>query len=110
MKSIAITCTPYLARMSAVLAAVIALSVLLYGVFLLEAVANTAKRTAAERAVRDITSRVSSLEGKYLAHTQTLTLARATELGFVVPADTATVFASQGSDTHTASAVGAARA
>ncbi|HVV15416.1 MAG TPA: hypothetical protein VHD55_03395 [Candidatus Paceibacterota bacterium] len=106
MKSIAIACTPYLARTSAVLAAVIALSVLLYGVFLLEAVANTAKRTAAERTVREIASRVSALEGQYLTHTQALTLARATDLGFVVPADSTTVFASEGARTLTASAVG----
>jgi hypothetical protein len=69
------------------------LSVLLYGVFLLEAVANTAKRTAAERQARELTSNTSELEGEYLAHTKSLTLERATELGYVAPEHTTTVFA-----------------
>jgi hypothetical protein len=93
MKAIAITYTPVFAKLNAGLAAVIALSVLLYGVFLLEAVANTAKRTAAERETRSLASGTSELEGQYLAHTKSLTLERAAELGYVAPAQTTTVFA-----------------
>lgn len=97
MKSIATTATPFLAKLCAVLAACIALCALLYGIFLLEAVANTAKRTAAEREARVLASSASSLEGQYLASTRELTPARAAELGFVPPATTTTVFASAGS-------------
>jgi hypothetical protein len=97
MKTIAITYTPYLVKLSALLAAVIIMSVLLYGIFMLEAVAQTAKRTSAERQVRDLASRVSSLEGNYLASTRELTPARAAELGYVTPVKTTTVFASANS-------------
>ena len=103
MKSIAITYTPYLAKTSAALAAVIALSVLLYGIFLLEAVANTAKRSSAERQVRDLTSRVGLLEGEYLAHTRALTPQLAQEMGFVSPTSITTVFAAAGARSLSAS-------
>lgn len=93
MKSIAIAYNPFLARLSAILAGAIALSALLYGVFLLEAVAHTAARTAAERHVRDTVARISALEGEYLARTRTLTPAFAQELGFVAPVRVTTVFA-----------------
>lgn len=104
MKSIATTYTPYLARVSAILAGVIALCALLYGVFLLEAVANTAKRTAFERQTREVVSRVSSLEGQYLAHTRALTPALAREMGFVPPVHTTTIFATAPSRSLSASA------
>ena len=93
MKSIAITYTPVLNKVSALLAGLIALSVLLYGVFLLEAVANTAKRTAAEKQVRDLTAQTGALEAQYLALTQEMTPERAQELGFVTPKDVTTVYA-----------------
>ncbi|HVU79788.1 MAG TPA: hypothetical protein VHD37_00315 [Candidatus Paceibacterota bacterium] len=97
MKAIAITYTPVFSKVNAALAAVIALSVLLYGIFLLEAVANTAKRTAAERDARALSADTSDLEGQYLAHTKSLTLEKAAQLGYVAPEHTTTVFAVAGS-------------
>jgi len=94
MHTIARTHTPHLTRATALFAGVIVLSVFLYGFFLLEAVGNTAQRTHAEREIRALTSSLSSLEQGYLAHTRKVTLARAQELGFVVPAKVTTVFMS----------------
>ncbi len=74
-------------------AALIALSVVLYGIFLLEAVGNTAERTRAEREIRKLTSQVSSLEQAYLTHTKDMTLERAEAMGFTPPARVTTVFA-----------------
>ena len=93
MKSIAITYTPVLNKVSTVLAGLIALSVLLYGIFLLEAVANTAKRTAAEKQVRELTAQTGTLEAQYLSLTQEMTPARAQALGFVTPQKVTTVYA-----------------
>jgi hypothetical protein len=78
----------------ALFAALTALSVVLYGIFLLEAVGNTAQRTAAEREIRNITSNVSSLEQAYLEKTKAVTLEKAQSLGFVSPSSVTTVFAS----------------
>lgn len=94
MRTIAITYTPYLARAMAVCAALIALCVVLYGILLLEAVGNTAKRTSAERDIRNLTSHVSSLEQAYLDKTKSVTLEKAQSLGFVAPQKITTVFAS----------------
>ncbi len=108
MKRFVVTTTPYLTKISAVLAVVIALCALAYGVFLLEAVANAAERTAAERHVRDLTSRVSALEEQYLAVARTLTPDLARSMGFVAPERTTTVFATNASRSLSAS-VGVAR-
>ena len=96
MYKIAITYTPYLTKILAALAATVAVSVFLYGIFLLEAVGNTAERSKAEREIRNISSRVSSLEQEYLSKTRGLTLERAKELGFVLPEQVVTVFATAG--------------
>jgi outer membrane murein-binding lipoprotein Lpp len=101
MYAIAITYTPYMKRTLAVLAAVVALSIFLYGIFLLEAVGNTAKRTALERDVRNLSSKVSGLEQTYLAATREMTLERAKALGFVVPSQITTVYATR--DVHSLS-------
>ena len=92
MYTIARTYTPHLTRAMALCASVIAFSIFLYGVFLLEAVGNTARRTAIEREIRSVTSELSSLEQMYLSQTREMTLARAHMLGFVVPETITTVF------------------
>ena len=93
MYRLAITYTPHLRRALAVLAAIVALSVFLYGIFLLEAVGNTAERTRAEREIRALTSRVIGLEAAYLEKTREMTLERAHAMGFVTPAEVTTVIA-----------------
>jgi hypothetical protein len=97
MYTLAITYTPYLKRAMAMLAAVVALSVFLYGVFLLEAVGNTARRSAAEREVHKLTTTISTLEQTYLSKTREMTLDRAHDLGFVAPTQVTTVFIARGS-------------
>ena len=88
----------YLSRTIAVLAGVCALSVFLYGTFLLMAVAHTAARTTAQKQIATITGHLGDLEMNYLAATKTLTPEHAHELGFVAPASVAvaTVYASAG--------------
>ena len=93
MKSIAIRYTPYLTAVSTILVGVIALSVFLYGVFLLEAVANTAKRANAEHGIMRLGTTVSSLEAQYLTRTREITLESAQALGFVAPKSVTTVYA-----------------
>ncbi|HWB34270.1 MAG TPA: hypothetical protein VG753_03065 [Candidatus Paceibacterota bacterium] len=93
MKSIAITYTPYFKRLNALFAAVIALSVFLYGVFLLEAVANTAKRTDAQKELSAITTHIGEMESGYLASTRDLTLESVEAMGYVAPAAVTTVLA-----------------
>ncbi len=97
MYTLAVTYTPYLKRAMAALAAIVALSVFLYGIFLLEAVGNTAERTHAERDIRALTSKVSSLEQAYLSTTREMTLDRAHAMGFVAPSQVTTVVATRGS-------------
>jgi heme/copper-type cytochrome/quinol oxidase subunit 2 len=101
MYKIAIIYTPHLRRIMAALAVVVALSIFVYGVFLLEAVGNTAERTALERQVRTLSSKVSGLEQAYLIKTREMTLERAQTLGFVVPSEVVTVFATK--DVHSLS-------
>jgi len=96
IRTIAIVYTPHLRRSAALFAIVIALSLFLYGFFLLEAVAHTASRTQAQHKIRLLTSQMSELEQTYLAATRTMTRERAGELGFVRPASVATVYASAG--------------
>lgn len=93
MKSIAITYTPHLTRLSAIFAGVIALSALLYGIFLLEAVANTAKRASAEHQIAALTGKVSYLEAQYLTRTREITLESAQALGYVTLKSVTTVYA-----------------
>lgn len=81
------------------LAVITAISALLYGIFLLEAVAHTAKRTSAEREVRALTSKLGGLQSQSLARTKDLTLEHATELGFVKPKEVSTVFATEANRT-----------
>lgn len=101
MHTIAHTHTSSLARAIVALGIAVALGVFLYGFFLLEAVGNTAQRTAYEREVRALTSKVSALEQAYLSKTREITLVRAHELGLVTPTEATTVFAK--TDIHTLS-------
>ncbi len=93
LQAVAISYTPHLRRAGALFGAVVALSLFLYGFFLLEAVAHTASRTQAQRQIQSLTSQMSGLEEKYLASTQHMTLELAGELGFAAPASVATVYA-----------------
>jgi hypothetical protein len=101
MYTIAIHYTPILKRTMAFFTAIVVLSVFLYGIFLLEAVGNTAERTSAERQIHALTSKVSSLEQAYLSQTREMTLERAAALGFVKPSIVTTVFAT--AETHSLS-------
>jgi hypothetical protein len=96
MYTAAITYTPHLKRAMAFFAALTALSVFLYGIFLLEAVGNTAERTSAERQVHTLTTKVSTLEQAYLSATREMTLERAHAMGFITPVQVTTVFAVAG--------------
>lgn len=98
MHTIARIYTPHLTRAMATCAVLVALSVFIYGVFLLEAVGNTAQRAAAERQIHTLTSQVSTLEQTYLSKTREMTLERAHTLGYVTPEKVTTVFATEGSD------------
>ena len=93
MYTLAIRYTPYLTRAMALFSGVIALSVFLYGVFLLEAIGNTAERASAEQGIQALGTTVSSLEAEYLSQTRALTLDRAHALGFVDASQVTTVFA-----------------
>lgn len=92
MKTIALTYGPYMTRLMALLASFIALSLFLYGIFLLEAVAHTASRTSAEHNISLHTSELSKLQTQYLSLTKNITLERALEMGLVVPARVTTVY------------------
>ena len=96
MYSLAIRYTTHLTRAMALLAGVTALAVFLYGIFLLEAVGNTAERSNAERQVHSLTSKVSQLEQQYLIKTKEITPERALALGFVRPTEVTTVVATAG--------------
>jgi hypothetical protein len=97
MYRIAIKTSPYLGRAMAGFASIVALSVFLYGIFLLEAVGNTAERSSAERQIHSLTTKVGSLEAAYLEKTKDMTLARAQSLGFVKASQVTTVFANASS-------------
>jgi hypothetical protein len=96
MYTLALKYNPHLGRAMAFFAGLTALAVFLYGIFLLEAVGNTAQRTAAERQIRNLTSKVSQLEEAYLVKTREMTLSRAEAMGFVAPTKVTTVFATAG--------------
>jgi hypothetical protein len=87
----AVQYSSYLPRIAALLAVVFALSIFLYGIFLLEAVAQAASKTTAERQIESLSSQLGVLEGKYLSATQSLTPGRAEALGYVAPATVSTV-------------------
>lgn len=99
IKSIAFDPHLYLSRIAALLACVCAVSVLLYGVLLLEAVAHTASQTSAERHIGQISVQLSDLEAQYLSYSQGLTKERAAELGFSAPKEVTTVFATAAAST-----------
>jgi hypothetical protein len=92
-KALAINVDAYLRRVLAALAALCTVSAFLYGIFLLEAVAHAAHKTALERDIRTVSSQLSTLETEYLALSSTLTPERAGTLGLEAPKDTTTVFA-----------------
>lgn len=85
----------YLNRISVLLALVCALSVLVYGVLLLEAVAHAASQTTAQREIGQLTAALGDLEAQYLAQSQSLTPQRAAAMGYVAPdpSEITTVFA-----------------
>jgi hypothetical protein len=92
-RGIALALPLYLNRLTLLLTCVCAVSVLLYGVFLLEAVAHAASQTSAERKIQDLEATLGDLEAQYLAKSQSLTKEKALELGFVMPKEVTTVFA-----------------
>jgi len=89
----AVVYQPYLNRALVFLVVVLTVSVFLYCAFLLEAVANAAAKTTAERNTIKLTEQLSSLENQYLALTQSLTPERAKALGLVTPTNVASVYA-----------------
>ena len=95
MRRIALKYNPYLTRLAVLLAATTVIAALLYGIFLLEAVAHTAKRTNIEREARALTSELGGLQAKSLALTKGLTPEHARELGFTEPIKVSTVFATE---------------
>jgi len=93
MRTIALTYTPYVHRAATLFAAVIVCSLLMYGIFLLEAVSSTAKRAHAEREIKALTSELSTMQSQFLSYTREVSPERATSLGFVTPSEVSTVFA-----------------
>ena len=93
-RAIAIAYTPRLHRAAALMAAVVACALLLYGIFLLEAVSSTAKRADAGRENKALTAELSTMQARYLAYTKEVSPERAERLGFVKPTEVSTVFAS----------------
>jgi|SRR3989344_806997 len=93
-RAIALTFNPRLHRASALMAFLVVCSLLLYGIFLLEAVGSTAKRASAEREIRTITAELSTMQARYLAYTKEISPERAEALGFVTPTEVSTVYAS----------------
>jgi hypothetical protein len=93
-RAIAITYTPRLTRAAVIMAVVTVCSLLLYGIFLLEAVGATAKRADAGREVKQLTAELSSMQAHYLAYTKEVSPERAARLGFVKSTEVSTVVAS----------------
>lgn len=83
----------YIRRVVALLALVCAVSVFLYGTFLLMAVAHAASIASTIRQVRTVTTEVSKLESTYLTLTKSLTIGDATSLGYIKPAAIAVIYA-----------------
>jgi hypothetical protein len=82
----------YLTRAMAAFAALCALSVFLYGVFLLMAVAHAAGISQAQEDARGLSSKIGALDAKYLAETTSLTQESAAALGYVKPSTVAIVY------------------
>ena len=93
-RAVALTYTSRLTRAAALLAFVTACALLLYGIFLLEAVDSTAKRSAAGRDMKALAAELSTMQAEYFAYTKEVSPERAAELGFVMPTEVSTVFAS----------------
>lgn len=91
----ALVYTPRLYRAAAIMAAVTACSLLLYGIFLLEAVGSTARRAHAEREITSVTSELSAMQARYLGFTKEVSPERAEELGFVKSTEVSTVYAAE---------------
>ncbi|HEY4510874.1 MAG TPA: hypothetical protein VJG29_00705 [Candidatus Paceibacterota bacterium] len=72
-----------LTRASALLASLLVLSIVAYGVFILLMVQETAYRVRAESSIRALTGELGNLEGAYLLAEESVTLERAQALGFV---------------------------
>ena len=83
----------YVSRTAAILAMLCALSVFLYGIFLLMAVEHTAARATAERKVDTIVAKLGNLETQYFSQQKTLTPQYAASLGFVKSKNISTVYA-----------------
>lgn len=93
VKAITLSSQIYLSRLSFILACVCAVSALLYGIFLLEAVAHAASQTNAQRSIKQISAQLADMEAQYLANSLSLTKEKAHELGYVLPEQVTTVFA-----------------
>ncbi|HEY5383552.1 MAG TPA: hypothetical protein VIJ88_03300 [Candidatus Paceibacterota bacterium] len=93
VERVAVMYQPYLSRTAALLAVVLAVSVFLYSVFLLEAVAHAASKTTAERQLESLNEQLSSLDGQYLVLTEALTPQKAVVLGFVTPTAITSIYA-----------------
>jgi hypothetical protein len=91
----------YLTRCLALLAAFCTLSVFLYGIFLLMAVAHTAARSEAGRQVDAITANLGDMEAQYLAAQRSITPERAQALGLVKPTEVSTVYSTASNHTLT---------
>lgn len=83
----------YARRAVALLGLVVVSCAFMYGFFLLEAVSHAASQAQTRHAIAQLSSKVGTLQARYLAATKALTPARAKELGFVEPAQVATVYA-----------------
>jgi hypothetical protein len=81
----------YVHRIVAALAVVCAISVFLYGAFLLMAVAHATHMAGAERQIKTLTGQLSVAESQYLAMTDAISPATAIQLGLVKPATIAIV-------------------
>lgn len=93
VKAVALDANLYLSRTAALLACMCAIAVLLYGIFLLEAVAHAASQTSAQRRIGQLSAQLGDLEAQYLSDSQALTPQKAAAMGFVPPSDVTTVFA-----------------
>lgn len=83
----------YTPKAAAILSGICAVSVFLYGIFLLLAVVHTTQRTALEKQITVHMALLGDLEAQYLAQTKNFTPERAQELGFAAPVAVTTVFA-----------------
>ena len=85
----------YAPRAAAFLAICCAVSVFLYGTFLLMAVAHAAHMSSAEQQIRQLTGTLSTAESKYLSATNAISLATAVGMGLVKPVSVSIVTTAQ---------------